>query len=260
MRYDVAVIGAGVTGCLIARALSMKDAAVCVIEAEADVAAGASKANSGIVHAGYDAAPGSLKARFNVAGAAMMPQLAAALSVPYENNGSFVVAFGAEDENQLENLRRRGEENGVATRMITGGQARSMEPALSADITAALFAPAAGIICPYTLTIAAAENAAGNGVTFFFHSRVTAVTRTANGFVIEAEESLLKRAASSTRRGCTRARFPQWRVAKRSPSARAKANMWCLTRAWRPARSIPYSARLPRKVRVCCLRPRRTAT
>jgi glycerol-3-phosphate dehydrogenase len=192
MKYDVAVIGAGVVGCLTARALSMKELSVCVIEAGADVAEGSSKANSGIVHAGYDAESGSLKARFNVAGAAMIPQLAADLGVPYEQSGSFVVAFGAEDERQLEKLHERGNANGVETRIISGNEARAMEPALSAEITAALYAPAAGIICPYTLTIAAAENAAANRVRFFFNSRVTAVSRKDGGFVIEAGENTIE--------------------------------------------------------------------
>ena len=189
MKYDVAVIGAGVVGCLTARALSMTDLTVCVIEAEADVSTGTSRANSGIVHAGYDAAPGSLKARFNVEGAAMIPQLAADLGVPYEQNGSLVVAFGEEDEKQLEKLYERGITNGVETRIITGDEARVMEPVLSGEITAALYAPTAGIICPYTLTIAAAENAAANGVEFLFNSRVTAVSRVDGGFVIKAGEN-----------------------------------------------------------------------
>ncbi len=192
MKYDVAIIGAGVVGCLTARALSMKKLSVCVIEAGADVAAGSSKANSGIVHAGYDAAPGSLKARFNVAGARMIPQLAADLGVPFDPCGSFVVAFGEEDEKQLQKLYERGVANGVETRIISGNEARKMEPALNPDITAALYAPTAGIICPYTLTIAAGENAAANGVKFLFNSRVTAVSRTDSGFVLEAGETRIE--------------------------------------------------------------------
>jgi Predicted dehydrogenase len=192
MRYDVAVIGAGVVGSLVARALSMTELKVCVIEAGADVAEGASKANSGIVHAGYDAAAGSLKAKFNVEGAAMIPQLAADLGVPYEQCGSFVVAFDAEEEKQLAKLHERGIASGVETRIISGGEARTMEPVLSGEITAALYAPSAGIICPYTLTIAAAENAAANGVKFFFNSRVTAVGRADGGFTIEAGASRIE--------------------------------------------------------------------
>lgn len=192
MKYDVAIIGAGVVGCLTARELSMTELSVCVIEAGADVASGASKANSGIVHAGYDAAPGSLKARLNVKGAAMMPSLAADLGVPYENNGSLVVAFGAEDEKQLEALHERGKQNGVETHIISGEEARGMEPALNAEITAALVAPAAGIICPYTLTIAAAENAVTNGVMFYFNSRVAAIHRADGGFIIAAGENRME--------------------------------------------------------------------
>ena len=186
MKYDVAIIGGGVVGCLTARALSMSNLKVCVIEAEADVSTATSRANSGIVHAGYDAAPGSLKAKFNGEGAAMIPQLAADLGVPYEQTGSFVVAFDAEDEKQLALLHERGIANGVETRIISGDEARKMEPVLCGDITAALYAPTAGIICPYTLTIAAAENAAENGVRFLFNRRVTAVSRMEDGFAIEA--------------------------------------------------------------------------
>ncbi len=188
MKYDVAIIGAGVVGCLTARALSMTSLKVCVIEAEADVSTGTSRANSGIVHAGYDAAPGSLKAKFNVEGAAMIPQLATNLGVPFEPCGSFVVAFGEEDEKHLKALHERGIANGVTTRIISGDEAREMEPVLCGEVTAALYAPTAGIICPYTLTIAAAENAAANGVEFVFNSRVTAVSRADGGFAIKAGE------------------------------------------------------------------------
>lgn len=177
MTYDVAVIGAGVVGCMIARELSMYDISVCVLEAAADVAAGTSRANSGIVHAGYDAEPGSLKAKMNVAGCGMMTRVAEELGVPYKNCGSLVVAFNGEEEKSLEELAARGVQNGAVTEIISSAQARLLEPALSDNVTSALYAPSAGIICPWTLTIAAAENAAGNGVGFFFGRRVTAIKR-----------------------------------------------------------------------------------
>lgn len=175
MVYDVAVIGAGVTGCMIARELSMYDLKLCIIEAAEDVASGASRANSGIVHAGYDAEPGSMKARMNVLGSAMMKQTAQELGVPYKNCGSLVAALGGEEERSIYRLAERGKLNGVETRIITGGEARQLEPMLSDSVTLALYAHSAGIICPWTLTIAAAENAAANGADFFLGKRVTAI-------------------------------------------------------------------------------------
>jgi len=186
MTYDVAVIGAGVVGCMIARELSMYDVSVCVLEAAADVAAGTSRANSGIVHAGYDAEPGSLKAIMNVAGCGMMSSVAEELGVPYKNCGSLVVAFDGEEERSLEKLALRGAKNGVKADIISSAQVRLLEPSLSGDITSALYAPAAGIICPWTLTIAAAENAAGNGVEFFFGRRVTEISRKDGIYTITA--------------------------------------------------------------------------
>jgi glycerol-3-phosphate dehydrogenase len=173
MKYDVAVVGAGVVGGMIARALSMRDIKTCVIEAASDIATGTSRANSGIVHAGYDAKPGSLKARFNVLGNAMIPTVAAELDVPYQNCGSFVVGFDDDDMAHLQELYDHAQINGVEALMLSGAQAREMEPALSGDIRAVLYAPTAGIICPFKLTIAAMENAAANGVEVFLDSPVS---------------------------------------------------------------------------------------
>ncbi len=186
MVWDVAVIGAGVIGCMTARELSMYDIKVCVLEAAEDIAAGASRANSGIVHAGYDAPPGSMKARMNVAGCAMMEQTAYELGVPYKNCGSLVVAFNSEEEKGIYELAKRGKENGVETIIMNGSGAKSLEPALSDKVSLALYAPSAGIICPWTLTIAAAENACANGAEFFFNKRVTSISCREEGYRIEA--------------------------------------------------------------------------
>ena len=148
MIYDAAIIGAGVIGSMIARELSMLDIRVCLIEAKDDVASGASRANSGIVHAGYDAKPGSFKAKFNVLGCAMMKQTTDELGVPFENCGSLVVAFNKQDELALAELKRRGDANGVPTQILTGAQAREIDPMLSEKITSALYAKSAGIVCP----------------------------------------------------------------------------------------------------------------
>ena len=114
MIYDVAVIGAGVIGGMIARELMKYEFSVCLLEAEDDIAMGASRANSGIVHAGFDAVPGSLKAKLNVQGSAMMEEVTRELGVRYQRNGSLVVGFGEQDKKTLQILYERGNQNGVA--------------------------------------------------------------------------------------------------------------------------------------------------
>ena len=192
MTYDVAVIGAGVTGSMIARELSMLDNTVCIIEKQSDVAGGASRANSGIVHAGYDAVPGTSKAKFNVLGNAMMQKTALELGVPYENCGSLVVALGKDDKKRLEELKQRGDENGVPTSIVRGERLKKIEPMLSEKITAALYAPSAGIICPFSLTIAASENAAANGAELFLESEVTDINFADDIYTITAGEKKIQ--------------------------------------------------------------------
>lgn len=177
-KYDVAIIGGGVTGCAVARELSGYDLKVCVLELGEDVCSGTSKANSAIVHAGYDALPGTKKAEFNVKGNAMMDQLSAELDIPFRRNGSLVLCFSKEDEPKLHELCRRGKENGVpGIQVITGDEARTMEPNLTDGVTAALYAPSGGIVCPFGLTIAFAENAAENGVEFRFLTKVNFIKK-----------------------------------------------------------------------------------
>ncbi len=164
MIYDVAVAGGGVIGAMTARELMRYRLKVCILEKENDVACGASKANSGIIHAGFDPEPGTLKAKLNVSGVPLLYKAAEELNVPYRNNGSVVAAFGAQEECTLTELYERGIKNGVKNmKIIDGNEARNIEPALSPEITKALLVPGAGIICPYALTIAAAGNAMDNG-------------------------------------------------------------------------------------------------
>lgn len=171
--YDIVIIGAGVNGCMLAHRLARYRLDIAVIEAGSDVASGATRANSAIVHAGFDAANGTLKAELNAKGCAAMAELAKQLDVPYKNNTSLVVAFGKEDEEMLKVLLKRGEANGVpGLEIISKEQLNELEPNISPEATAALLAPTGGIICPYELTIACAENAAINGVDFFFDRRV----------------------------------------------------------------------------------------
>ncbi len=165
MRYDVAIIGAGVIGGMVARELSRYHLSVCLLEKENDVAMGASRANSGIIHGGYDPEPGTLKAEMNTRGIGLLYQAARELNVHYKNNGSLVCAFGtAEEERVLDALYRRSFQNGIdCVKLISGDEARALEPNLSQQVSKALYVPNAGIICPYDLTIAAVGNAMDNG-------------------------------------------------------------------------------------------------
>lgn len=165
MIYDAVIIGAGVTGAFIARKLSRYNLDVCVVEKEEDVAMGASKANSGIVHAGYDPVPGSLKALMNVRGNRLMEDVCRELEVPFKRTGSLVLAFNDEDMRKLEDIRRRGVANGVPGLEIwSEAKIEEMEPAVAENVVGALYAPTAGIVCPYELTLGAVENAVENGV------------------------------------------------------------------------------------------------
>ena len=173
---DVAVIGAGVIGCAVARELSRYNLNVTVLEAGSDVAEGASKANSAIVHAGFDAKPGTNKAKFNVLGNRLFEDLCRELRVPFRRNGSLVLAFGAEEEKSLAELEERAAKNGVPVEIIGRDELRRREPNVSPEATAALWAPTGGICCPYELTFRLAENAAANGVAFVFDKRVSGFT------------------------------------------------------------------------------------
>lgn len=184
--YDVIIIGAGVSGCAAARELSRYPLKIAVLEKGEDVCVGTSKANSGIIHAGFDARPGSLKAKLNVEGNTWMDTWARELDVPFHRNGSLVLCFQKEEEGKLRELLERGRANGVpGLELLNGEQARKMEPNLSESVTAALYAPTGGIVCPFTLTIALAENACTNGVKFFFDTQVKNVCRTSGGYLLK---------------------------------------------------------------------------
>lgn len=178
MKYDVIVIGAGVIGCAVARELSRYQLKVGVLEKEEDVCCGTSKANSGIVHAGFDAKSGSLMAKLNVEGNRQMEQLCRELEVDFCRNGSLVLCFSQEDLPRLKKLYQRGLANGVeGLEIVYQEELKKLEPAVSEQAVAALYAPSGGIVCPFGLTIALAENAAANGVTFYFEREVTSIVR-----------------------------------------------------------------------------------
>lgn len=187
--YDVVIIGAGVIGAMTARELCRYNLSVCVVERANDAAAGASRANSGIVHAGFDAKPGTLKAKLNVKGSEMMEKTAEELGVPYKRNGSLVIGYDDGDKGVIENLYRQGIENGVrGLKIIDGGQLHSIEPNVSKAAVCALDAPTGAIICPYELTIAALGNAIDNGAEFLRNFEVSGIEETDSCAVILAAD------------------------------------------------------------------------
>lgn len=191
--FDIIVIGAGVSGCAIARELSRRKANVLVVERAEDVCCGTSKANSAIVHAGYDAKHGTLMAKLNVQGSLLMPQLAKELNFSYQRNGSLVVMMNEEDRPNLVALYENGLANGVKElRIIEREELRQLKPNISDDAVAALYAPTGAIVCPFGLTIALAENAAKNGVQFQFDTEVTGIEKTEGGWKVETTQGPLE--------------------------------------------------------------------
>ena len=182
MIYDVAVIGAGIIGASIARELSKLQLNICLVEKSNDVSTGTSKANSGIIHAGYDPVPGTLMAKLNVEGAALYPQWAKELHFDFKKIGSLVTAFSEEEMESVKELYERGKKNGVPDLKIVGKEElRKLEPEISDDAEGALFAGSAGIISPYQATWAIAENAVQNGVKLFLDAEVHGISRAENG-------------------------------------------------------------------------------
>lgn len=187
--YDVLIIGAGVTGSAVARELSRYNLKIAVLERASDICEGTSKANSGIVHAGHDAKPGSLKAKLNVAGSQMMEALSKELDFSYRKNGSLVLCFDEAQKGALEKLYQQGIENGVKNlKVLTGDETRQLEPEISDTVVAALYAPEGGIVCPFGLTIALAENAAMNGVEFILNTEVKNIEKIGHEYQVIAEE------------------------------------------------------------------------
>ncbi len=187
--YDVLIIGAGVTGSAIARELTRYDLSIVVLDKEEDVCCGTSKANSAIVHAGFDAAAGSLMAKMNVLGNEMMENLSKELDFPFKRNGSLVVCTMEEDMPNLHALYERGIANGVKElSIISGEEAKALEPNLSDDVIAALYAKTGGICCPFGMNIAMAENAAANGAEFYFETEVTGIEKKEEGFLVSTDK------------------------------------------------------------------------
>lgn len=182
--YDIIVIGGGVVGTMILRELSRYKVKALLLEAGYDVAVGASRANSGIVHAGYDCKPGTYKARFNVEGNAMYPALTEELHVPYKKTGSIVVA-PEDGKKGIEELYAKGVENGVKVEILERKRIEEIEPNVADDIKYALYSPEAGIVSPYKLTIAAADSAIINGAEIKLNERVTVIDKLQTGYRVK---------------------------------------------------------------------------
>ena len=179
---DILIIGAGVTGCAVARVLSRYEANITVIDRGSDVAEGASKANSGIVHAGFDAKPGTMKAKLNVDGAKMYPALCEELSVPYSQPGALVIGFTEEDRETLQKLVKQAELNDVPDcRLIEREEILKLEPNTNPEVLCALYAPTSGLTSPYEMTFALADHAALNGAKFVLGEAVEGVAKGEDG-------------------------------------------------------------------------------
>lgn len=179
---DILIIGSGITGCAVARELSRFSDSVTVLEKEDDVAEGATKANSGIVHAGYDALPGTKKALYNIRGAKLYPGLCAELGVPYRKNGALVIALDNSDRKTVSQLKDRGIQNGVSSlEILETAEVLQLEPNINPRVVCALYVPDSAVVSPYELAFAMADDAALNGVSFRFNETVLSVSRLSDG-------------------------------------------------------------------------------
>ncbi len=187
--YDVIIIGGGVVGCAIARELSKYDLRIALLEKAADICAGQSKANTAIIHGGYDAKPGTRKAYYNVLGNDLFDTVCTELDVPYEWNTSLVVSFAPEEDPAIFDLYDRGQKNGVPRlRVISHDEIMKREPNINPNARLALLVQNGGIVCPYELTIAFAENAAKNGVDFFRSCPVTGIRRENEKWIVDSPD------------------------------------------------------------------------
>lgn len=192
MDYDAVVIGGGVIGSAIIRYLSLYNMKTLLVEKEEDISSGTTKANSGIVHAGYDPEPGTLKAKLNVKGAKMIKEESGKLHFDYKVNGAMVVSFSPNDDFKIDELFERGIKNGVEDmEIISGDEARRLEPNLSENITKCLYLKSSAIVCPFSLTQALSENAYENGAEFKFNTKVETIERIEDGYRIKTDNGLI---------------------------------------------------------------------
>ena len=184
--FDVAIIGCGITGAATAFMLSKYKLNLLVLEKENDIALGATRANSAIIHAGYDPEPGTIMARVNVRGCAMAETLSRDLDVPYIKNGSLVLAFSEKEMETVKELFDRGEKNGVpGQKILSKEEVLEMEPHVSDKVFGALYAPSAGIINPWEYALAFAETAVKNGCEIRLNAGVNGIVKTESGYRLE---------------------------------------------------------------------------
>lgn len=187
--YDVVIIGAGIIGASVAREISKYNLKVLVVDKGLDLASGTTKANSAIVHAGHDAGPDTIKGKLNAKGNSMFDRLSKELDFPFKKNGSLILCFDENDKEKLELLKKQGELNGVPNlQILTGEQTREIEPNISENVVASLFAPTSGIVCPYEMNIAMAENAFVNGVEFKFGSKIVDIEKNHGGYSLSLND------------------------------------------------------------------------
>lgn len=190
---DVVIIGAGIAGTFVARELARYALDVVLLDKENDVSNATTMANSAIIHAGYDAKPGTMKSKYNVAGNPMFDQVCEELDVSFERVGSMVLAFSEEDEKTLVGLLKQGVEAGIPDMsIITGDEVRELEPNVNDEVTSALLARTAGIISPYELAIALAENAVDNGVELMLNTEVTAIVKKDQGYHVVTNNGVIE--------------------------------------------------------------------
>ncbi|MCI8723954.1 MAG: NAD(P)/FAD-dependent oxidoreductase [Ruminococcus sp.] len=187
-NYDAAIIGGGVVGCAVARELSRYDLRICLIEKEKEIGSGMPRAGSAVVHAGFDAVPGTLKARLNVLGNKMMDQLAEELDFDFIRNGAIVLCFDDSDVIRLLELHDRGKMNGVpGLKLLDRKKLGRREPNITKKSPYGLYAPTGGIVCPFEMTAALAESASVNGVEFMRNTEVSEIRKEDGVYCISAD-------------------------------------------------------------------------
>ena len=200
--FDVLIIGAGVTGAMIARNLAKYDIKVALLDKENDVGNLTSNANSAIVHSGYDPVPGTNKAKFNVLGNAMFDQICDELDVNFSRVGSLTVALYDEQLKILEDLAKRSQENGVKVELLDAEQVKKMEPNINPCVKGALFAPTAGIVDVFNFVVHAVENAVDNGVKLFLNQKVTSINKEKDYYVVKTDKETFESKMVINAAGC----------------------------------------------------------
>lgn len=259
--YDAVIVGGGAVGCAVARWLSRYRLRICLVERSEDVCTGTSKANSAICHAGFDAPIGSAKARFNVAGSQMMEALSRQLDFPYRRCGALVLCFDEADVPRLEELKARGERNGVEGLAVLDREAlRRQEPRVAPEAVAALYAPTSAIICPFGMTIALAENAAANGCEFRFNTEVQRIHRQDDHFLLETAQGVLESRVVISAAGVYGDTLHNQLCETKLTIVPRRANTACWTGGTASWCSTPFSSFPPPWARACWYPPPSTAT